>query len=74
MVLNNEIRVQCKITKRTKLLFLLDNIWKNTRSHDKKGNEKENTTNHRDETSDKKRRTRKPRIRILKEIMNISKR
>ena len=72
MVLNNEIRIQYEITKRIEILSLSDNIWKNTRSHDQKENEEGNVTNHWDQTSNKKRRTRKPYTEILKRTIDIS--
>ena len=46
MILNNGIYVQRKTTKRIRLLFILSNIRKNTRDHDKKENEKKDTISH----------------------------
>ena len=46
MTFNIEIRIQCKITERIKLLFLLNSIRENIRSHDKKENEKKSTINY----------------------------
>ena len=46
MILNTGIYIQCKITERIGLLFLPDSIRENTRSHNKKENDKKNTTNH----------------------------
>ena len=74
MVLNTRIRIQYETIKRIELLSLLNSIRKNIRSHDKKENEKRNITNHQNTIDDKKKRTRKPRIRILKETINISRR
>ena len=71
MTFDNEIRIQYKISERTRFLLLSDRIRENIRSHDKKENEKRNTTNHRNKTDNEKRYTRKPRIRISKEIINI---
>ena len=71
MTPNIEIRVQCEITRRTRLLSLPNGIRENIRSHDKKGNEKRNATNYRDTTSNKRGRARKPRTRIPKETMSI---
>ena len=74
MIFNDEIRVQRKITRKTGFLFILDNIRRNTNSHDKKENKKRNIVSHRNETDIKRGHTRKPRIRISEETMNISKR
>ena len=71
MTFNNRVYIQRKITKRTKLFFLLNNVWENIRGHDKKENKKKNTTDHRDKIDNKKRYTKKPRTRILKEVINI---
>ena len=74
MTFNTRIRIQYKTTRKIGLLSLSDSIREDTRSHDKKENEKRNTTNHRDTTDDKRRRTREPHIRILKETIDISRR
>ena len=72
MVFNNEIRVQYEITRRTRFLSISSSIRRNIRSHDKKENEKRDTTDHRNQIDIKKRYSRKLRIKILKRIMNIS--
>ena len=46
MTLNLGIRIQRKTAGGIELLPLSNGIWKNTRGHDKKENEKRNTTNH----------------------------
>ena len=74
MTFNNEIRIQHQITKRTRLLFILSNIRKNIKSHDKKENKKRDTTNYRNKIDIKERRLKKSRIRISKKIINISRR
>ena len=48
MTSDNGIRIQCKIIRRIELLFILSNIRRNIKSHDKKENEKKNTIDHRD--------------------------
>ena len=73
MTFNTGIRIQYEIIERIELLFISDSIREDTRSHDKKENEKRNTINHRNTTDNKRERTRKPRTRISKEIINISK-
>ena len=72
MTFNDKIRIQYKITREIRLFFLLSRIWKNIRDHHEERNEKRNTTSHRNETDIKQKRTRKPRIRIPKETINIS--
>ena len=46
MTPNIKIRVQRKITKRIKLLFLLNSIRKDIRDYSKKENKTRNVTNH----------------------------
>ena len=48
MILNNRIRIQRKITRRTEFLFILSNIRRNIKSYNKKENKKKNKTSHRD--------------------------
>ena len=43
MIFNNEICVQRKIIREIKLLFILSNIRRNIKSHDKKENKKKDT-------------------------------
>ena len=71
MTFNNGIYIQFEITKRTRFLFVLSSIQRNTKSHDKKENEERNVRKQRDKISYEKRREKEPRIRILKRIMNI---
>ena len=72
MTLNIGICIQYEITKRIRLLSLLNSIRKNTKSYNKKENEKENVSSCRDTTNNKRERTRKHRIRILERTMNVS--
>ena len=72
MILNNGIRIQYEITRRTEFLFILNNIRKNIESYDKEENEKRNIISHRNKIDTKKEHTKKSYIRISKEIMNIS--
>ena len=74
MISNNEIYIQYQITKKIRLFFILSSIRKNIESYDKKENKKKDTTSYRNEINIKKRRSKKPRIKILKEIINISER
>ena len=74
MTFNDGIRIQRKIARETGLLFLLNSVQRNIRSHDKKKNKKRNTTDYRNIINDKRRRIRKSRIKILKKTINISKR
>ena len=74
VVPNDEIRVQRKILGGTGLLSLPNCIRENIRNHDKKENEKRDTTSRRNKIDIKKRRTKKSRIRISKKIMNILRR
>ena len=71
MIFNLEVCVQRKIIERVGLLSLLNSIWKNTRDHDKKENEERNTVDYWDIINNKEECTKKPRIKISKEIMNI---
>ena len=72
MTLDNEIYIQLEIIKRIRLFFILNSIRKDVESHYKKEDEKRNIINYRDKTNIKKRCTRKPRIGISKETINIS--
>ena len=72
MVFNNGIRIQYKIPERIGLFFIPNGIREDIRSHDKKGNEKEDITTYWDKTDIKKEYTRELRTRILKETINIS--
>ena len=71
MTLNNEVHVQRKTLKRTRLFFILNRIRKNVKSHYEKRNKKENTTIYRDKTDNKRRHIKKSYIRILRRIINI---
>ena len=72
MIFNTGIRIQRKTVKRTRLLSISNSIRENIRSYDKKENKKKSTINYWDTISNKRKRTREPRIKILKEIINIS--
>ena len=74
MIFNNKIRIQFKTIKRIRLFFILNSIRKNIESYYKKENKKKNVTSHRDKIDIKKERTRKSRIKISKETMNIFRR
>ena len=74
MILNNRIRVQYKIIKKTGFLFVLSNIRENIENYNKKENEKENITSHQNQINTKRKHTRKPRIRIPERTINISER
>ena len=74
MTFNNEIYVQYEIIKRIEFLFILNNIRENIESYNKKENKKKNITSYRSKTDIKKEHTRKLRIKILKRIINISRR
>ena len=74
MTLNNKVCIQYEILKRTRLFLISNCIRRNTRSHRKERDEKEDTTISQNKTSNKKRHVREPRTRILKETINISER
>ena len=46
MIFDNEIRIQYETIKEIRLFFILSSIRKNTRSYDKKENEKKDITNY----------------------------
>ena len=46
MISDNGIYIQREITKEIRFLFILSNIRRNIRSHDKKENKKRDTTDH----------------------------
>ena len=74
MTLDDGIRIQLKIIKRTELLSILDCIRKDVEGYYKEENKKENITNYRNKINIKKRHIRKLCIRILEEIINILRR
>ena len=73
MTFNNKIRIQRKITRRIEFFLILNNIWENTKSYNKKENKKRNIVSHRNKIDIKREHTRKLYTRILKEIISIFK-
>ena len=71
MTLNNGVRVQHEIPRRTGLLSISNCIRRNTESYYKERNEKGDTTISRNKTNNKKGHARKLYTRISKETMNI---
>ena len=74
MTFNDGIYIQYKIIKRIKLLSILSDVRGDIESHDKKENKKKNTISHRNKINIKKERIKKPRTKLLKRTINISKR
>ena len=72
MVINNEIRIQYKIRKESRLHPLLDSIWRNIRNHDKKENDVTEQRKNLRETSPERKRTRPPCTEIQERTMDIS--
>ena len=74
MTLDDRVYVQRKILKKIRLLFILNYIRRNVRSHYKKEDKKRNTITNRNKINNKKRYVKKSRIRISKETINILRR